>query len=83
MAGAKVCRNSCARAHGFPNRLGAAGIVISGMNAELIDARRGVQNAERIKEMDLVALFGQADGGGGAVNSGAGDGNFDLCIRHG
>ena len=50
--------------------------MISGMDAELIDAGRCVEHADGIEEVDIVALFGQADCGGGAVNSGAGDGNF-------
>src|SRR5580698_8770382 len=67
--------------HGFAYGLGAAGIVISGMNAKLVDARRGVQHAEGIEEMNLVSFFCQTNSGGGAVNSSAGDGNF-MSMSH-
>jgi hypothetical protein len=39
------------------------------MDAVLIDRGGGVHDAERIEEMHFVALFGQPDGYGRAVNS--------------
>src|SRR5208283_3314622 len=60
----------------------AARVVISGMNAKLIDSRCGIQNAQRIKEMYVVPLLGQTYGSGRAVDSGAGDGDFQVMLRH-
>src|SRR5580698_9837424 len=54
------------------DRLCAAGIVVAGVNAVLVDRGCCTQHAQWVEEMDLVALFGQADGRCRAVNAGSG-----------
>ena len=55
--------------HRFPDGFRAARIMVAGMNAILIDGRCGAHNAERIEEMNVMALFGKPDCRRRAVNS--------------
>lgn len=60
----------------FLDGLRAAGIVIAGVDAKLIDGGSSAKNAEGVEKMDGVAAPGEADGDCRAVNSGAGNGDF-------
>ena len=65
-----------ARFERFLNGFRAAGIVVAGVDAKLVDGGSGAQNAERIEKLDAMAAFGEADGDGGAVDSRAADRDF-------
>ncbi len=53
----------------FADGFRAARVVIAGMHAILIYGRGGAHDAERIEEMDGMALLGEANCGGCAVDS--------------
>jgi hypothetical protein len=55
----------------FANRFSAAGIVVAGMNAVLVDGGSRAQHAQGVEEIYLVALFSEPNGGRRAVNAGS------------
>jgi hypothetical protein len=67
--GSESLRKFSARLRYFVDRLRAAGIVVAGMNAVLVDPGSCAQNAQRVEEMYLVSLFGQADGSSCAIDA--------------
>jgi hypothetical protein len=67
-----VCENLRklrARLGYFADRFPAAGIVIAGVDAVLVDSRSRAQHTERVEQMYLVSLFRQPDGSRSAVNT--------------
>ena len=52
------------------------------MNAKLINPRRCIQDAQRVKQMDLMALLSQTNGSGRAVDSSASNRDLELIRQH-